>query len=284
MATKQVNPVVDHLRRAVLAADGAGLTDRQLLGHFVEHRDEAAFESILRRHGPMVLGVCRRVLSSPQDAEDAFPATFLVLVRKAASIARRELLAGWLYGVARTTALRAKVASAKLRARERQVADMPEPEAVQQEDLWRDLQPLLHQELGRLPDKYRVPVVLCDLEGKTQKEAAKQLGLPEGTVSSRLSRARAMLARRLARYGLLVSAVSLTAALAHEARASVPTSLLTGTVRAAGAFAAGNAAAAGVISTKVATLTKGVLRTMLLTKLASCKVGPLPPSASKLVH
>src|SRR5205807_2821853 len=135
-------------------------------------------------------GVCRRVLRTEHDAEDAFQATFLVLVRKAAAIATRELLANWLYGVAYNTARKARAVSARRRQHEQQVADLPEPQAVPPSP-WNDLRPLLDQELHLLPDRYRAPIVLCDLEGKTHKEAAAQLGCPVGTVSGRLARARA---------------------------------------------------------------------------------------------
>src|SRR5262249_47756180 len=157
---------------------------------------------------------------------------------------------------------------AKRRTREQQVTAMPEPAVEQRRDLWSDVRPLLDRELGRLPDKYRVAVVLCDLEGKTRPEAARQLGLPEGTVSSRLSRARAMLARRLARHGPELSAGSLAAVLAEGASpAGVPGTLVSSTVRAAGQFAAGSAAGAGIVSANVAALTGGVLKAMLLSKL-----------------
>src|SRR5437016_3858172 len=204
MVTRSMQGVIQHLRKAVLVRDGAGLTDGQLLTLFIERRDEAAFEALVRRHGPMVLGVCRRLLRNHQDAEDAFQATFLVLVRKAASVLPRGLVANWLYGVARQTALKARATVATREGRERQVATMPEP-AGREQDLWCELQPLLDEELGRLPDKYRAVLVLCDLEGKTRKEAARQLRVPEGTVAGRLARARAMLAMRLARRGLVVS-------------------------------------------------------------------------------
>src|SRR5436305_5459780 len=148
----------------------------------------------------MVWGVSRRVLRNHHDAEDAFQATFLVLVRRAASIASKELVANWLYGVAHQTALKARAMVAKRRGRERQVEVMPEPVIAEQEP-WPDLQPVLDEELSRLPDKYRTVVILCDLEGVTRKEAARQLGCPEGTVAGRLARARAMLAKRLARGG-----------------------------------------------------------------------------------
>src|SRR5207244_3033628 len=140
-------------------------------------RDEAAFEALVRRHGPMVLGVCLRVLRRHADAEDAFQATFLVLARKAASVVPREMLPNWLYGVAQQTAVRARAAAARRRAREKQVTHTPEP-AAKPPAPWDDLEPLLDEELSKLPDKYRVPVVLCDLEGKTRKQAAGQLGWP----------------------------------------------------------------------------------------------------------
>ena len=183
-----------------LLRDGAGLTDRQLLKDYISRRDDAAVAALVQRHGPMVWGVCRRVLHNHHDAEDAFQATFLVLVRRAASIASPELLANWLYGVALQTAMKARATAAKRKGRERQVADMPEPAAVEQK-LWNDLRPLLDQELSRLPDRYRVVIVLCDLEGHTRKEAARQLGLPEGTVGSRLARARVLLEKRLGQRG-----------------------------------------------------------------------------------
>jgi RNA polymerase sigma factor (sigma-70 family) len=266
MATTPMNSVIEHLRRAV-QPEGGGPTDGQLLECFLARRDEAAFEALVRRHGPMVLGVCRRVLRNHHDAEDAFQATFLVLVRKAASIKPREMVANWLYGVAYFAALKARAAATKRRAKEKQVREMPEPVVVQLNDLWREVQPLLDQELSRLPDKYRVPVVLCDLEGKTRKEAARQLGWPEGTLSTRLMRARQRLARRLAGKGLALSSASVAGLLAHNAAsASVPNTLVISTVRAAGLFGAAPAAP-GLLSTQVVALTQGVLKAMLLSKV-----------------
>jgi RNA polymerase sigma factor (sigma-70 family) len=277
VATSQLKKVLPRLRKAALLQQGATLTDGQLLESFVARQDEAAFEALVRRHGPMVWGVCRRVLRNPHDADDAFQATFLVLVRKAASVVPRELVANWLYGVARTTALRAKVATAKRWVRERQVPTMPEPELMQPErDLWRDLQPLLDQELRRLPEKYRVPVILCDLEGKSIKGAAGQLGWPQGTLAGRLARARALLAKRLARHGLAVSGRALAMVVAQQAAAAcVPPSVVASTIKAASTFAAGKTAATGVISVKVAILTEGVLNAMLLNKLKTATVGLL---------
>src|SRR4051812_22593765 len=200
MVTGQMNGVLEYLRRAMLPREGAGLSDGQLLTAYVNRQDEAALAALVRRHGPLVWGVCRRVLRSHHDAEDAFQATFLVLARKAASIASRELLANWLYGVAHQTALNARKTVDKRRKRETQVAEMPEP-ATTDPDVLSDLQPLIDQELSQLREKYRAVVVLCDLEGKTRTEAARQLDVPEGTVAGWLARARAALAERLARRG-----------------------------------------------------------------------------------
>jgi RNA polymerase sigma factor (sigma-70 family) len=264
-----MDTVIRHLRRAVLRQDGAGWTDGQLLASFIDQKDEAAFEALVRRHGRMVFGVCRRVVGNHHDAEDAFQATFLVLARKAPSVRPRERLANWLHGVALRTAMKAKAMTAKRRGREKQVTEMPEPEAAQQGQ-WRDLQPLLDQELNGLPENYRLPLLLCDLEGKTIKDAAHQLGWPQGTLAGRLARGRKLLAKRLASRGVALSAGSLAAVVSQNAvSAAVPTSLMSTTVKAAAVIAAGQAAFAGVVSAKVATLMEGVLKTMFMTKLKS---------------
>src|SRR5262245_11292598 len=255
------------LRQAALRAKDAASSDADLLQHYLQGRDDAAFEALVRRHGPMVLGVCRRVLRNDADAEDAFQAAFLVLVRKAASVRPREKVANWLYGVAYHTALRARVATAKRRAREARLDDAPEPHAPQPDGLARDLRPLLDREVNLLPDRYRVPVVLCDPEGQAQQEAARRGGWPVGTVSGRLSRARALLARRLVRHGLAVSAGAVAAALAGEALAGVPSALVGSTVRAATLVAAGQGAA-GAVSANAIALAEEVLKAMLLSKLA----------------
>jgi RNA polymerase sigma factor (sigma-70 family) len=261
--------VLHHLRRTALRHEAGGLSDGQLLERFLARRDEAAFEALVRRHGPMVLGVCRRILSNDHDAEDAFQAAFLVLVRKAASVQPRELVGNWLYGVAHRTALEARGVRARRRMREKQVSAMPDwatPSAPQNE-LTLDLRPLLDEELNRLPDKYRTPVVLCDLEGRSRKEVARALRIPEGTLSSRLATARRLLAQRLSLRGLGVSAVALTAFLAQQtAIATVPASLIAVTTHAATLFAAGSSAA-GAISLHVIHLTEGVLKAMFLAKL-----------------
>jgi RNA polymerase sigma factor (sigma-70 family) len=267
MATNQLRRVLQSLHRATFPPEGAGLSDGQLLDSYVRSREESAFAALVHRHGPMVWGVCRRVLRSHQDAEDAFQATFLVLVRKASAVVPREMVANWLYGVAHQTALKARTTTTKRQAREKQVHEMPE-RAVEQQALGDDLQPLLDQELSRLPDKYRAVIVLCDLQGKTRKEAARHFRLPEGTVASRLATARSMLAKRLARVGLALSGGALPAVLSQQgASASVPVSVASATIKAASLFAAGAAAAPGVISGKAVALAEGVLQTLLLAKL-----------------
>ena len=257
MTNGQTSDVLQQLRTSVLREAG-GLSDRQLLEIFLERRDEAAFEALVRRHGPMVMGVCRRILRNRQDAEDAFQAAFVVLVRKAAVIASRELLAGWLYGVACNTALKAQAAAARRRRKERQATTMREA-ATETSPPENDWLPLLDRELNGLPDKYRLPIVLCELQGKPHKEAARELGCPIGTLSGRLSRGRTLLAKRLARYGLMLTAGSLSAVLAQqEVMASVPPAVVSATVK---------AATAGAISAEIAALTDGVVKAMFLAKL-----------------
>jgi RNA polymerase sigma factor (sigma-70 family) len=234
------------------------LTDGQLLGRYVTRRDAAAFETLVRRHGPMVLGVCRRLLPSLHDAEDAFQATFLVLVRKATTITPRDSVGSWLYGVAYRAAQKIRVAAARRRSKEVQVSQMPELTTVG-EGLWHDMLPHLDLELALLPEKYRLPIVLCDLEAKTRKQAARQLGWPEGTVAGRLVIARNMLAKRLARHGLPLSAGVLAVVLSESVtQAAVPLTLVTATVR---------AATGGVMQTGISSVAEGVMRTMFLSKL-----------------
>lgn len=258
----RTSKVIQHLRRIALLHNGAGLTDGKLLECFIEHRDEAAFAALVKRHGPMVWGVCHRLLDH-HEAEDAFQATFLVLIRKAASIKPREMVGNWLYGVAHRTALQARRTATRRRAKEKQVKEMPETEDVQQ-DLWDDLRPLLDQELSRLPDKYRAVIVLCDLEGKTRKETAQQLGCPEGTVAGRLVRARSMLAKRLARHGLALSSGALAEMLTEMAASACAFSV---TIKAVSVFATGQAATIGATSIQAVALTEGVLKTMMMSKL-----------------
>jgi RNA polymerase sigma factor (sigma-70 family) len=243
------------------------LSDGQLLDRFVERREASAFEAIVERYGPLAWGVCRRVLRDHHDAEDAFQATFLVLARKAASVMPREKLGNWLYGVAFQTAMKARATRAKRRVRELPAREMIEPEAVPDEHV-DELLSRLDREVTRLPEKYRMPIVLCELEGKTHRQAAEQLGWPVGTVSGRLSRARALLAHRLSRRDTPLTAGVVGVLLAHDAAwAGVPADLVRSTAQAASLSMAGKAATAGVVSARVVVLTGEVLKTMLLNKL-----------------
>ena len=266
MAKSELGTVLFNLRRTLLRREEAGLADATLLDRFVSERDESAFEALLRGHGPMVLGVCRRVLRNDADAEDAFQATFLVLLRKAASIRPRSMVGNWLYGVAHSTALKARAMSTKRTTKEREAAQRSRPEKLSED--WQRLPDLLDQELQGLPARYRSAIVLCELEGKTIKEAARQLDCPIGTVGTRLSRGRSILAKRLARRGLALSgAGSLATVLSQNARAgNLPAHLLTSTLNTAHAFIAG-AAVSGSASIKVATLADGAMKSMFLTKL-----------------
>jgi RNA polymerase sigma factor (sigma-70 family) len=265
MASGQLNGVLQQLRGTLLPGC-VELTDGQLLERFINHRDDAAFAALLRRHGPMVWGVCRRTLHRHHDAEDAFQATFLVLARRAASVVPREAVGKWLHGVAYQTARKARAAAARRQARESPVTAL-DGVAAKGPHVLETLPSALDRELSLLPEKYRVAIVLCDLEGRTRKEVARHLGVPEGTLSGWLTRGRALLARRLARHGLAVSLASLAIALAPSTSLSdVPRSLVAATVNAVSRLAVGGAAP-GVISAKVAALTNGVLRAMLLQKI-----------------
>ena len=265
MTVHLLTSVLQDLRRTTLH-DAASLSDGKLLDHFIEHKDEGAFAALVQRHSAMVWGVCRRMLPHHHDAEDAFQATFLVLARNAAAVRKREMVANWLYGVAHRTALKARAMTEKRRTREKQVMNMPEPEAVQQ-DSSPELDALLDQELAGLPDKYRSAIVLCDLECKTGKVAARQLKIPEGTLASRLRTGRLLLAKRLARHGLFLSGGALATALSPHATAAMPAALLANTVKAATLISAGNVAASTLVSAKVTALMEGAQKTMLLTKL-----------------
>src|SRR5581483_11869583 len=188
MRSDGLKRTLDHLRQTLASPEESARTDGQLVASFVASRDECAFAALVRRHGRMVLGVCRRVLGHVHDAEDAFQATFLVLARKASSLRNSESVGSWLYGVAYRTALEAKTQNIRRHCRERPLDNVPSPEVPAEEP--RDWLPLLERAVSGLPERYRTPVVLCHLEGRSRQEAARQLGLPEGTLSSRLATAR----------------------------------------------------------------------------------------------
>jgi RND family efflux transporter MFP subunit len=266
MAESDLAAILSRVRR--LTAEGDGASDAQLLGRFAANRDEAAFELLLWRHARLVFGVCRRVLHDPHDAEDAFQATFLALARHAGRIAQREAVAGWLHQVASRVALTARRQRARREAREELIGTAehlsaaPEAEAPLENQ---ELRCVLDQEIGRLPERFRVAVVLCYLEGKSVDEAALQLGCPRGTVASRLARARARLRVRLAGRGLAVTAA--LAILTQANAAPRPLALIPTLTAAALRYAAGGAAGDGVLSPRITALTEEVLRAMFLHRL-----------------
>lgn len=263
MPPSQTGSIVQHLRRTVLRDSCDGLGDGALLQGFIADRDGAMFEALVERHGPMVWGVCRRVLGNVHDAEDAFQATFLVLARKAASVRPREKLPSWLYGVACQTAVRVRCARARRQSREKQVPNMPEPAAPEQ-PVWENLQPLLDAEIARLPTRYREVVILGDLQGHTRREVARRLRIPEGTVASRLATARRMLAKRLARASLSLTGTALAAMLmANASAAGAPPSAVCAALRGVPQCA------------RVAALAEEVLKAMLLTKLKGLLIAML---------
>jgi RNA polymerase sigma factor (sigma-70 family) len=268
MASGQLRTLLRHWQRTRAQHDAGGLTDAQLLERFALDRHEPAFEGLVWRHGGMVLNVCRRVLGDGPDADDAFQATFLMLVRKAGMIYKRQAVGSWLYKVAYRVALRARETARRHRC-ERHAGEVPARAA--EDPVWRDLRRVLDEEVSRLPEKYRRAVVLCYFSGKTTAEAARQLGCPRGTVLSRLAWARERLRSRLVRRGLALSAAALATALAENAASAVVSSALVDcTVKAALWYAAGKAATAGVLSGRAVTLMEGVLHAMVLNKV---KVG-----------
>jgi RNA polymerase sigma factor (sigma-70 family) len=264
MATAQLGTLLHHLHKLAGGPCAPHGTDRQLADAFAAHRDETAFTTLVARHGPMVLRVCRRVLNHEHDAEDAFQATFLVLAKNIASIRKREALAGWLHGVAYRTAMKAKRSAARRRnheARLRTLTPRPAPGPV-----WDDVQAALDEEIQGLSEHHRRAFVLCVLEGRTVPEAAAELGCKPGTVSSWLMRARRRLQQRLARRGIKLAALLGALSIADSAgRAGPSVPLVRATVR-FGLLVAAGEPAAGVIPAHVAAWAAGVTRAMFVTK------------------
>jgi RNA polymerase sigma factor (sigma-70 family) len=264
MAKRQsLGDVVQRLWRVAVRSEAADLDESELLERYLTQRDQTAFAALLQRHGAMVLGVCLRILGNEADAHDAFQATFLIFVRKAGSIRPRALVGNWLHGVARKTALKARAMNRLYQAKLRQAATQPREVDPDREEL----HALLDEAINRLPPRNRAALVLCELEGRSLKDAAQLLGCPPGTVASRLARARVLLARRLVRQRAALASVGLSLLLAPFASAGVPPSLMVTTTQAATAVAAEPAAALSVVSAKVVALMEGVLKTMLLTRL-----------------
>jgi RNA polymerase sigma factor (sigma-70 family) len=269
MANAQVAAVLKHIRRLTVAQSLQRLPDRQLLQLFAVEREEAAFAALVQRHAQRVWSVCRHVLHHEQDAEDAFQASFLVLARHATSVRKAEALASWLHGVAYRIAMTVKRNAAVRALRERQRSNMPR-EQTDTDLAWRELQALLDEEVTRLPEKYRVPFVLCCLDQKSKAEAAAQLGWKEGTVSSRLAQARKLLQQRMVRRGLTLSAVLCSAGLtAESASAAIPALLVETTIRAVLVSMTAKVTAAGMLSAQATALAEGVSKAMFATK---CKI------------
>jgi RNA polymerase sigma factor (sigma-70 family) len=285
MAGKQLADAVRQVQKLFNVGTTSALTDDQLLAQFILHKDDAAFEALVERHGPMVLSVCRGVLKDPNDAQDAFQATLLVLVKQARSIRAGASLAGWLYRVAYNMSVRVNADIARRRRLERRARDMatPMPRDGARAD---NLVPALYEEVNRLAEKYRLPVVLCYLEELTHAQAAQRLGWTEGTVRGRVARARQTLRRRLARRGLALSTAALASALVERSAAAtsaaVPSAWIEGTVRAAMA-GPGAQAAAGVVSSAAIALSEQMAWSMSLSTLRWTMAALLAASGAALL-
>jgi len=241
--------------------------DGALLAEFATTGREAPFEELVRRHYPLVLGVCTRTLGLRHDAEDAAQAVFLALAHKANSLQGRDSIAGWLHHVARYVSQNALRLAALRREREREAGTMKQ-EATEQESTWARLSPFLDRELDALPEKYRLPLILHYMEGRTEEEAARDLKCKTSTLSMRLSRARELLRDRLSRRGVAVTGALLFALLAEKAAsAAVPSTVVVSTAKAAALFAAGQAAGTGFISAQASALAEGGLKTMMWIKM-----------------
>jgi RNA polymerase sigma factor (sigma-70 family) len=251
MSAETLTPLTHQLRDMVRTAALTPLSDRELLRRFAERNDHAAFEAVVRRHGPLVLAACRRVLSNPADVEDAFQATFLVLLRKASSIRCHDAVGSWLFGTAHRIAVQARTQAFRRKRHEAAAADRPQPDPS-----WQEAVGLLHEELDGLPDKFRLPLLLCYLDGQTRDEAAGQLGLTPLAVKGRLERGRGLLRKRLLRRGITLSAGLLGVLANSPAANGLPPRLVQSTAR----------AAAGAPSPAVAALTQGVTAAMLSSK------------------
>jgi len=255
-----------YLRKVCGSQAARDLTDAQLLERFRAHRDEVAFSVLVHRHGPMLLSVCRRVLGDAHGAEDAFQATFMVLVRRAASISCTGSLGGWLQAVAQRVATKARNQETTRRRRERRLEPMRATEPL--DDLtWQELRGVLDEEIARLAEKYRTPLVLCYFEGKSYDQAARELGWPKSSLTRRLSRARELLRQRLVRRGMALSAGVLATALCEKVSGAPVGAMLTiNTVKAAMSMAAGKAVAGACLSARAIALTEEAVTGMLVVK------------------
>jgi RNA polymerase sigma factor (sigma-70 family) len=287
VASAPANHILHHLRNLIRRHSGGGVTDGQLLERFVRERDETAFEVLVWRHGSMVLALGQRMLHNGHDAEDVLQATFLTLVRKAGSISKYDSLGSWLYKVAYRIALRVHSRAARMMTDGPPIEEVPAADRESEAD-WRELRPLLDGAIERLPEKYRTALVLCDLQGKSYREVAEQLGCPIGTVSTRVTRARQLLRKRLAHQGLALSLGALTAMLTHQTATAMPAALTASTVRAA-VLLVGQTGAAAPVSANIAELIEGANSTMLLSRfqiaaLLALVIGALAIGASVMAR
>jgi RNA polymerase sigma factor (sigma-70 family) len=273
MNGQPINPATQDRQLPALASFHDSRTDREYLDRFVADRDQSAFASLVDRHGPMVLSVCRRILHDVHEAEDAYQTTFLVLARKAGSLRRPDLLANWLYGVACRSARKTQRQTTRYRAQAMKCATMQATDDATADVMWQDLRPVLDEELNRLPGKYRLAVVLCYLQGLTVEQASRQLGCPRGTILSRLARARERLRSRLTRRGLALSAGLLALLLLRSSTAGtlLPTTFVQSTVRAAISFVT-CPAPAGLARVRSAVVAQAVMRSMFLGRLTSAAI------------
>jgi RNA polymerase sigma factor (sigma-70 family) len=277
MANRSVDSLLQNLRARLSNSASDDRTDRQLLEEFSTLRDSAALTGVVARHGPMVLGVCRKWLSCEVDAEDAFQATFLVLARKAGALPWRETVGGWLHAMATHIAR-----DARRRVLRNNLAPLPEEGIAQdgcEDSLTRsDLRRVLDEELSRLPAKLRDPLVLCYLQGKTHEEAAREIGLPRGSLAKRLAGAQELLRKRLTSRGIVLTAGLLATATVENAAVAVPAALTAATVKVATLFVAGEALAAGAFSGTATALAEGAIKAMFATKIKTATAALLAVS------
>jgi RNA polymerase sigma factor (sigma-70 family) len=282
MTEPRLGLVVHQLRRIAAADTSADAPDNDLLDRFARHRDEAAFTALLRRHGPMVLGLCRRLANNAADADDLFQATFLLLARKAAAIRKRESVASWLHGVAYRLAGKLRRQNARRQVSERRGATMRTAQPAL-DAAWHELHELLANALQRLPERYRSALVLCYLEGLTHEEAARRLGCPLATLRSRVARGRELLRRRLTHGGLTLAAAPFAALLAAQHADAVPCVLLDSTRTAVLQIAAGEPATE-LVSDSVLMLVRGGVRPVKLLGAVLLGIGLAVAGAGLVAH